>query len=579
MAHEGSGALDVRVGTSTRERAEQLHRQGVQASRAGRLKEASRAYEACLALARQHGLERLEAQCLANRGTLHCLQGNPQEGVQCLQEARRIQVRLGHGEDEAHVLIQLGTAYRALGAHPEAIGALDEGIQRIENSAQDAVVAGALSALASIYGCVGLHDQAIRHAEEALARFGSNGDPGIHRVLLGTSADAHRGAGDLDRAEALARRMLESARGAGSDAEVVDALETLGRVQWSRGQSEQAEATFREGWATARGLDWLPQTFAIAGGLARVLVARGELAEAQALLAPLLEPWERFGEPGSLIGLYEVRAEIAEGLGDLPTAVSCLRRLDVLRRELFARETDVRLRLSEAARELRRQHVRAEEALRQISHRAVASQEEERRRLALELHDDFGQRLALLAIELDLLARSPPAEAELRRRATRLSDMVRGVADEVHALSHRLHPAILDQLGLAAATQALCEEMAEAFPCAIEFEAQDVPDEVPRESSLCLYRIAQEALGNALRHGKASRVRVHLAHAPPRLTLTVADDGVGFEPQAIEATGLGLVGMQERVRHLDGTFSLRSRPGQGTVVEVSLPPSPGHVGP
>jgi PAS domain S-box-containing protein len=215
----------------------------------------------------------------------------------------------------------------------------------------------------------------------------------------------------------------------------------------------------------------------------------------------------------------------------------------------------------------------AEEAARDLSGRLINAQEKEQMRLARELHDDLSQSLALLSVELEMFGQSPPAErGQISGRIQEFSTQVKRLSSEVHRLSHELHPAKLKQLGLVAAMRGFCKEFAMAHETAIEFSDRAVPQVVPQDTALCLYRIAQEALQNAFKHSGATAARVELAMQDSELRLSITDDGVGFDPRARTANGsLGLVSMGERARFVHGQLSIESHVGKGTRVEVRVP--------
>jgi two-component system, LuxR family, sensor kinase FixL len=215
----------------------------------------------------------------------------------------------------------------------------------------------------------------------------------------------------------------------------------------------------------------------------------------------------------------------------------------------------------------------AEETAQALSGRLIHAQEAERMRLARELHDDLSQSLALLSIELEMFGQRPPAERRLvSGRMQEFADQVKRLSSEVHQLSHELHPAKLEQLGLVAAVRGFCQEFATAHEMAIEFAVRPVPRAVPDETALCLYRIAQEALHNAVKHSGGTAAKVELAMEDGELRLAIADDGVGFDPLASRANGsLGLVSMGERARLVHGRLSVESQAGKGTRVEVRVP--------
>jgi PAS domain S-box-containing protein len=215
----------------------------------------------------------------------------------------------------------------------------------------------------------------------------------------------------------------------------------------------------------------------------------------------------------------------------------------------------------------------AEEAAHHLSGRLIYAQEEEQTRLARDLHDDLSQSLALLSIELEMFGQSPPAKREqINEQMLEFSAQVKRLSSEVHRLSHELHPAKLEQLGLVAALRGFCREFAIAHEMAIDFTDCSVPLAVPKDTALCLYRIAQEALHNVVKHSGATTARVELATESGELLLSIADDGVGFDPEATRTNGsLGLVSMSERVRFIQGRFSVESHTDKGTRIEARVP--------
>ena len=206
--------------------------------------------------------------------------------------------------------------------------------------------------------------------------------------------------------------------------------------------------------------------------------------------------------------------------------------------------------------------------IRDLGARLLNAQETERARIARELHDDISQQMALVEIDLEVLGRALPAEEEdLAREAL---ERVHGVAKSVHDLSHRLHPAKLRLIGLVAALHGLERELSQR-DCAVTFTHESVPSALPPDVTLCLFRVIQEALQNALKYSKAGGVAVHLAGAPDGLTATVVDDGVGFDVRAAWGKGLGLISMSERLEAIGGTLQIHSKRGHGTRLELRVP--------
>jgi two-component system CheB/CheR fusion protein len=198
------------------------------------------------------------------------------------------------------------------------------------------------------------------------------------------------------------------------------------------------------------------------------------------------------------------------------------------------------------------------------------SHEEERRRVARELHDDISQQLAMLANDLEQLRQNiPSTEAEMRKRLEALREAAAALSDELRRISHALHPSILEDLGLPVALRSLVAEFAEREGMPSNFTHRNVPDVLSREVSATLYRITQEALRNVAKHAGRTHVRVSLLAKGSVLRLTVRDLGEGFDPS--ESRGLGLISMEERARLVGGSFRISSALGEGTTVQVQVP--------
>jgi signal transduction histidine kinase len=201
-----------------------------------------------------------------------------------------------------------------------------------------------------------------------------------------------------------------------------------------------------------------------------------------------------------------------------------------------------------------------------LSGQLLTAHEDERRRIARELHDDLTQRLARLSVDAYHVERNAGAGASQMRR-----DLVR-LSEDVHALSYRLHPAVLDDLGLVEALRAECDRVARDRDLRVEVNADSVPDTMTNEASLCLFRVAQEAMNNAVRHGRANAITVLLSPRDSGLQLAVSDNGSGFDPErSRKRASLGLASMRERVRLLHGRLDIESTPGRGTTVVAWVP--------
>jgi PAS domain S-box-containing protein len=211
--------------------------------------------------------------------------------------------------------------------------------------------------------------------------------------------------------------------------------------------------------------------------------------------------------------------------------------------------------------------------LSQLTGRIISAQEEELRRLSREIHDDLTQRLAALALDAALIEKQlDPSQSgtieELKGLRTNLSE----VAEEVHDLSRRLHPSILDDLGLVQAVQAESSAFINKTGIGLSITTDEFPDLVPPQLALCLYRVIQEGLQNIAKHSQAKAASVTLQGLSDGFRLLIEDKGVGFDPEKVrKRAGIGLSSMRERVRLLNGAISFNSQPGQGTQIEVFIP--------
>jgi PAS domain S-box-containing protein len=224
------------------------------------------------------------------------------------------------------------------------------------------------------------------------------------------------------------------------------------------------------------------------------------------------------------------------------------------------------------------EHKQAADSLRQAaSMRALTAgllrgQEEERRRVARELHDGLNQRLAALSIEIGAQEQRMPESSPERSLFRRVGARIVEITDEVRRLSHQLHPAVLEYAGLVPALRSHCEEFTRQSGIRTELKVDDVPQSLSMECATSLFRLTQEALRNVAKHSGAAEALVRIRGGAGHLTLSIADTGAGFDvTHAGKKPGLGLVSMEERVRALGGTLLVRSNPQRGTVLEATIP--------
>jgi len=202
----------------------------------------------------------------------------------------------------------------------------------------------------------------------------------------------------------------------------------------------------------------------------------------------------------------------------------------------------------------------------------LAAQEEERRRVSRELHDELGQRLALLEIQIEQLERELGADATVHSALESLRGRVGEIADDVHRICCRLHPAVLENLGLLIAVRSYCDEYGAWSGIKTRFTHLGVPAQLPPSVSLCIYRVVQEALRNVARHAHAKRAIVVIRGSESGMQVMVKDNGRGFNVgQAGRGGGLGLISLSERVKLLGGACWIRSAPDRGTCIRAWIP--------
>jgi signal transduction histidine kinase len=229
------------------------------------------------------------------------------------------------------------------------------------------------------------------------------------------------------------------------------------------------------------------------------------------------------------------------------------------------------LNLEEQAAVRYQEIAEARRELKNLSASLVAAQENERRSISRELHDEIGQSLSAVLVELSNLSAAVPGESVpgVRRHADTIRSLVEGSVAEVRNLSLLLRPSMLDDLGLVPALEWQARETSRRTGMRVSVAAENVPDDLPETHKTCVYRVVQEALHNCARHAQAHKVRITVRQDEKQLFLSVHDDGKGFD--AKREKGLGLLGMEERVGNLSGSFRIDSEPGNGSTIAVALP--------
>jgi signal transduction histidine kinase len=202
----------------------------------------------------------------------------------------------------------------------------------------------------------------------------------------------------------------------------------------------------------------------------------------------------------------------------------------------------------------------------------IHAQEEERARIARELHDDICQRLAILQIKAERFGQDTALSPDASREVQSIVELAAQLSSDTSALSHRLHPSTLDTLGLVSALKGLCREFSEQFHVHVDFVHHDVPEPVDTEVRTSVFRIVQEALRNVVKHSGVTAATVELSGNGDQVEVCISDAGAGFEPDNLGGKpGLGLISMRERLRRIGGALVIQSAPSRGTRIRVAAP--------
>jgi len=228
------------------------------------------------------------------------------------------------------------------------------------------------------------------------------------------------------------------------------------------------------------------------------------------------------------------------------------------------------LRLERQARLRYAELVNSRTELQQLSARLVDAQETERRAISRELHDEVGQALGLLLMDAGRLSnRIGPADEAGQEIVRSIKTVAERTVQTVRSMALLLRPSMLDDLGLVPAVEWYAREMSRRGETEVEVRAENISDDLSDPLKLCVYRMVQEALNNANRHAHAKNVTVELKQSANSISVKIEDDGSGFDPK--RTRGMGLLGMEERVKRLGGTLTIESRPGTRTIIRAELP--------
>lgn len=260
---------------------------------------------------------------------------------------------------------------------------------------------------------------------------------------------------------------------------------------------------------------------------------------------------------------HQLRGQVALGLQEVKN------RGKTIRKEVEKRKT-TQAKLHKTLILLRRQA----KDTRILAKRLISVQEEERQRLARDLHDETNQKLAILSLQVANLKQGlPMPTTRLRQRLQALIENISSLANEVRQLAHQLHPAVLEHLGFDEAIQSHISEISQTTGIQITFHHRNIPKSLPSDLSLCLYRVAQECLGNVIKHAHARTIKLSFVGFAKSLRLSIRDDGVGMTSKTIRnfSQGLGFVSMRERVRLVKGHLRIKTKLHHGTEIHIKVP--------
>ncbi len=339
----------------------------------------------------------------------------------------------------------------------------------------------------------------------------------------------------------------------------------LGWVEHFRARPRPTRAYYLEAAALFTALFSLSSSMFVAGA------THASPAVLYSLVPLLLWSALRFGSAGagtsaSIVALVSIWGAV-HGRGPFAEADPINR---VIELQLFLLVTAVPFMILAVLVEERKRH---EAVLHNLTGRLINAQEEERARIARELHDDISQRMAFLQIGLEQFEQTLPTLASTdRKQLHNLTEVASEMSTDLHSISHQLHPAKLDLRGLVPAMASFCREFSNQHELQVIFLHHDVPGQIPKDVALCVFRIVQEALRNVVKHTNSLEAKVELSARDDELNLCISDSGAGFNPESLEGKGgLGLVSMRERLGLIGGQLAVESKPSDGTRICVRVP--------
>ena len=522
-------------------------------------------YDQALRAFEQLGDVESHAFILVNMGGIHELLSHYERALDCYTHSSKLLENIPHSPYRGFPLTLRGWTLYRMKRHAEARDCLREGIAMMEQRAPLPQVVHFRTLLGWVYTALGETDTASMYLHRGLEEAEAMG-------LLFTQADAHIGLAELmllqdqpERAQAHAESAQQLARQIGQAEQIRDASLYLRKSSARLGdyrRAYEADIVYRR---MKDSLDNIESNRAIAD-----ITERYENERKEQRIMHLEAAQER--RELMIAGLA------GGGVLLLIVMVLVLLRVQTRRREASLRKRTAALRERAARAESHRLEAenesRERERQRRLTWSLINAQEDERRRVARDLHDGLGQELVVIKNRAKLAIRKQHDPAALRDQLTQVSEMAATAIGTVQGIAHNLRPSELDRLGLAAAIRELVRKAETMLPRGIRCSIDPIDGLFPRETEILIYRIVQEAISNILRHADASSANVLIAARNDRADIVIEDDGCGFDDRADEAksaSGLGLRSMQERSAIVGGSFTLTSSEGCGTRIEISVP--------
>lgn len=571
MQAQAERALDGLPSESHGARGHAMQLLGRAAQIRGALPEARSWFQQGLEEAIEADAKDLQGHFLVGLADVEASQGRTDEAATLCLRAGSLHRKSGHRSGEETALFKHGVILLNSGSHIEAVALLQEAVDLCRDAGVTPFLSSRLSALAEAQRLASLGEDSLASATEALSLARGTGDPAQCALAWSVLTDIRLAAGDFDGAVAAGEARMEIAREFGETEHLVDAASRLAIALLRQGRIEDARTVAAEALRASESgtSSWMRCAALISAGEVALHSNDPEVGIEQLEVGLGLLPPHDARRRATV---QQLVADAHEKRGDLESTVRALRASVQSLEEVSTAEARSRLQHIRAGRRAEQAEAAAAEAERRVARSLLDAQEDERRHIARELHDDLSQRMALHVIELEALAEQiPPQAQDAKDNAEALAVSMRSTAASLHRISRRLHPALLERVGLLAAMQSFASEIEEHHGVQIRLDATGLDVRLPTDVELCVFRVFQEALQNVVRHSGVKTARARYWSGGDEVQLLVEDRGCGFDAGLAGTDGIGLVGMRERARQCGGRMTLHTTAGQGTRVEVRIP--------